>query len=265
MKVLPSQNFRVTMILYWVFYELAWVCANFFLIMRNWAVVLIAFARWEVIRFPLKPNKICQGKSLKLILIVLGTIGCLYGTLRMFEDRLIVCLERKSFQIEGLLFKNTLYKNITLYVGFLLLQGLGPVLSVFGFSVSLIYQIRWGNRQTELILMQSCANERAQWKRAAPKRGKSEFKNRTVLVLSIAFLIFEIPQCVVYLLFSYGILSMETSYFAFGFTELLLSFDSVSNFFIYMESNRHFRTALKALFCISHVENPQTICGVLSQ
>ena len=258
--------------LYWIFIELDWLFGNGSLIMRNWSITLIAFARWEAIRYPLKPNKIFAGKSLNIILITIGVIGILYGFIRTFEYKFVFCMDTKNFLLAEDLLKSQLYKSIVLNAGFLLLQGFVPVLSVLILSIGLIHQIYMSNgnsvRESHPILARH-ANLRLHFfpslhRDADPptpriheaalcgrNRASDEFKTRTVLVLCLLFFMMEIPQSVWYSITTLQFVDAMVGDLGFKFTTLLLSADSLSNFWLYAASNKNFRSSLTGMFCCS--------------
>ena len=150
--LLDSQTMGFSMVIFWIICQISWFFGNSFIIMRNWSVVLIAFARWEAIRFPLKVKKIAEGKSLILILGVIFVISLCYGFIRLLGDKIILCLDTQEFRMEHFLDTEEFYNKIFLNVGFLVLQGFGPVLAVLGLSIALIYQIRMAQRHLNSFL-----------------------------------------------------------------------------------------------------------------
>ena len=244
--------------LLWLFYDLMWILCNGSLIMRNWALVLIAFARWEAIKYPLRPKKICDGKSLTFILILIGTISFTYGVIRIFEYRLVFCLDNSKIFLIEQLSVNHLYKILFLNVGFLVFQGFGPVLFVLNFSVALICQLRQSNPKSDSLsfkgsqiydrgrpLTESAISRNSNL--PSLHKPSDEFKNRSVLYLCAVFFILESPQCLCYTLFAFGFISEATHNTICHFTATLLLIDSLSNFFLYSASNRKFRSSLMAL------------------
>ena len=232
--------------------------ANACIIMRNWNLVLIAFARYEVVKYPIKPKKFFEGTSLNFILIIISTVSWLYGLLRIFEYKLVFCLDNNyQFQVEELLMASQFYTFIMLNVGFHILQGSCPAVCVFILSISLIYQLRLAarviKRQRADIMMNRIDSPIAQRSRSnTVNKPKDEFKNLTVHFLSITFFILEIPQCAVYSLHSIGIIDDKIIHPIRNWTTLLLLADSLCNFWIYAASNRKFRTALHHIICCSN-------------
>ena len=139
---IPSINGILAVVLYAFVHPVSVLLANSCVLIRNWSVALIAFARFEAIKYPLKPKKICEGKSLNAILFTITAICLIYGFVRIFESRVIVSSEtNKIINYNPILISNEYYNMIYLNVGFLVLQGGGPIISVFWLSFALIYQL----------------------------------------------------------------------------------------------------------------------------
>ena len=250
--------------LLWLILATEWALTNSSIIMRNWAVVLIAFARWEAIKYPLKPGKICEGKQLKVILIVLSSISVLYAMIRMREINLVFCLDTGQIQLEYAVL-NEISTRIVLNFGFLILQGLCPVLLVLIFSIFLIYQIRMWNRQTKSSLVGSLEipmEARVPYKNRGrqsilsgssfTRRFSEEFRNSSVLALSATFFALETPQCLMMTLLNNGILSEHIGHIGLQITHRLLFVDSLSNFLIYVASSKKYRKSLKNIVFLSN-------------
>ena len=112
-------------------------------LIRNWAVALMAVARYEAVRWPLRPKKVCEGRSLLAIFSVICMYSCAYGGVRLFEEKYSVySCEGNLIMNEPLLLANTYYRNVVRNLGFLVLQAFGPILTVFVFSCTLICELR---------------------------------------------------------------------------------------------------------------------------
>ena len=254
-RALLKFNNHLINIIFWIILMTMWTLINASIIMRNWAVMLISFARWEAIKFPTKSRKICKGRSLKLILFVLSAISVSYGIIRLIEIKIVMCQDLKQIHIEHEPF-NALYSKVFLNFGFVVLQGFGPVLLVFIFSIALFYEIRVWNRQASAALASS-PEVRPKMQvhfpvpgtvigsvRRVNRKSTDEFKNKTVLALCIVFCALEIPQCVMNFLVNNELFDSEILSFAMLVTHRLLFIDSLSNFVIYIASNKKYRKSL---------------------
>ena len=113
------------------------------MLIRNWAVALMAVARYEAVRWPLRPKKVCEGRSLLAIFAVIRTYSCAYGGVRLFEEQFIVlACEGNQIMNVTLLLASTLYRNVVRNLGFRVVQAFGPILTVFVFSCTLICELR---------------------------------------------------------------------------------------------------------------------------
>ena len=256
-KTLP--NIRDVLKIYSVIYLLADISGNGCLIMRNWALVLIAFARFEVVKYPLKPKKICEGNSLKLILLIILTISLIYGCIRIFEYNIIICANNNEITlVNSLLMLNKYYTQIFLNAGFLLLQGFGPVISVFILSIALIYQMHRSSHQSDTQIAAAIFRKyRGSSSKSIRSRNRAsdEFKNGTILCLCGVFFLMETPQCIIYTLYSIELIDPNAVEIIVQGTRMLLLFDSVSNFWIYIASNKKFRMSLRAILLCANFRN----------
>lgn len=236
--IITSINRWIALFVISLFLPLVKIVARGFLITRNWAVALIAFARCEAVAYPMKPEKICEGKSLWYIQMMLVTIGLLFGNIRLFEDHYIVCSQNyKIFKTQdSTIGSHYYYKHVFLNFGFLFLQGFGPTLSVLGTSVTLVYYLR-------------SAPTAAQRKGSPRSIRKERTVNRVVMLLCLIFFILETPQGFLYLLITNNDFKLESSTIsllvACGNTIKVV--DSTCNFIIYISMNRKFRNSLLSL------------------
>ena len=248
----PNLNPQIGFVLYGFILPLFNFLANSSIIIRNWTVVLIALARFEAIKYPLKPKKFCEGKSLNIMFFVIMLISILYGIVRIFEYTVVVCSENyKIIMHKDLLLANSYYHRIVWNVGFCGLQGLGPVLCAIGLYFGLVVEIHGGlgnifkkkNEFSPLFV------ESIHGKSHTKSKASELFKNRTVLFLCMMFFIFEAPQCILSILGTFEIIQVKLFKMFLNLTTILLLMDSTSNFWIYMASNEKFRQSLLEVFC----------------
>lgn len=113
------------------------------MLIRNWAVALMAVARYEAVRWPLRPKKVCEGRSLGAIIAAICIVSGAVGSVRLFEQsyRIYSCAGN-AIEPVNMLISNEIYRNVMGIIGFTALQAFGPIGTVLVFSVSLIYQLR---------------------------------------------------------------------------------------------------------------------------
>lgn len=234
--LIPSVSRTMAIILYSIVLPLEVLLIHGCILMRNWTVTMIALARFEAIRYPLKPKKMCEGRSLRVILFLIALICLSFGSIRIFDKTFIVSsTTNKIIQFKPLLMQDGRLKYLSLNILFLIMRGASPVISTFLYF-ALLYQL---HSASQTVARRSSNNQL--------QSGKiEEFANRVAIFVWIVFFIFETPQCVVYLL--YHILRVMTSREIVRIAEITFFLDSTANFCIYGLLNKQFRTDLIALF-----------------
>lgn len=103
----------------------------------------MAVARYEAVRWPLRPKKVCEGRSLGAIIAAICVVSGAVGSVRLFEQsyRIYSCAGN-AIEPVNMLISNEIYRNVMGIIGFTVLQAFGPIGTVLVFSVSLIYELR---------------------------------------------------------------------------------------------------------------------------
>ena len=254
------KSMRFGVILSWILYAISALMGYTCVLIRNWTVVLIAFARWEAIRYPLKPKKICDGKSLLSIFILITTLCFSWSFLCYFQKKYVVCLDNGYRFHDGSSLTKIKYLTTLIFTAALpIIQGLSPLICLTGFGFALIYEIRMHNRHSRTNLISAREDRQKNSKKSknnnrSPNEDKviraSEiFKTRVVLILSFVFLILETPACILNSLLSQNLcLQCTISIILISeVTELLMLIDSSANFFVYATSDKGFQRSIKKI------------------
>ncbi|GAA34061.1 hypothetical protein CSKR_113502 [Clonorchis sinensis] len=212
----------------------AFICA------RNWCNVLITAARTEVIVFPLRSRRYFTRRSTVLIYVFLLTLACMLASVRAFFDQAGICHvgnNTESLNLEILpLMPSHVIKHYEAY-GYFIYQIILPILLVLTMSTIICtYVSPWCQAE---ILEASTIRRRHQMN-----------ATRTVLIIALTFLSFQMPSFVFVILHNYtGIISQETdSVFRFkiaqALADTLIVLDSVINILIYSFKIPGFRNQL---------------------
>ena len=219
-----------------IIYAFLYPCSVLFvqgcLLIRNWTVTMIAVARYEAIKCPLKPKKFCQGKSLAKVLSVLVILSLSAGFVRIFDRKIIAnAFTNKIMAYKPFLMDDGRSNYIFVNVIFLLLRAGGPCISAFLYF-ALRYQLHKASQT--LVRKSSCVLNRSS--------SKEDSANRTAAFIWIMFCILEIPQCIVYII--YHILRLFSYNEVVAVANLTFFLGSTANFCIYGLSNQRFRLSL---------------------
>lgn len=236
----------------WLYVSVATLSVSAIL-MRNWTVVTIACFRMIAVARPVKFYRVFSRRVVTPVYVVLLFCALLVAMPRLFDYELVYCMAFKSFVWKRtVLLKLKAYKLFYMNVVLFIFQNGGPVLTVAlasTITARYIYvqqQRRPGKKmnavptQAEDAPTGNNGHRTSVVRRPSKAHSKTERRkgcaDRTVILLSVLFFIFEMPSFV-NKLFSLFTINIKVDYIVIQVANLMVCIESFCNFIVYLVSN----------------------------
>ena len=206
----------------------------------NWLVVVVTVERYIVVCWPFKASRWCTLPKVKRAVVLIVILGVLYNIPRFFEWRTAfttdICTNYTSAGVDPQPIRsNILYKVIYRVISYIVFVAVGPMIILIVLNIKLIQALR---RATQ---------ERIQLTRGT----QNQASNTTIIVVVVSvFIICQTPALIHQMLEAADV-SIDASISAYTtpVSNMLVTFNSSVNFFIYCLFGQKFRRILMKMIC----------------
>ncbi|XP_074663037.1 FMRFamide receptor-like [Tubulanus polymorphus] len=212
----------------------------------NWLVILVTIERYIVVCKPLRAMRWCTKQKAKRGVTLVFILAIIYSIPRFFEFKVIVftniCANNQTYALreDTSLRINPIFNISYRIILYFLLIAVGPVVILVILNFKLIRALHKAQRE-RIILTRS----------RSTKGQQSQAGNTTVIVAVVTqFIICQMPALVHQVLeWSHLPINHTAQSYSVAVSNMLVAFNSSTNFFIYCLFGRKFRSILIRLLC----------------
>ncbi|XP_074663049.1 FMRFamide receptor-like [Tubulanus polymorphus] len=211
----------------------------------NWLVILVTIERYIVVCKPLRALRWCTKQKAKRGVTLVTVLALIYNIPRFFEFEVVlytdICTNVTHAICEPTALRVDLIFTISYrIISYFLLIAVGPVVILVILNFKLIRALH--KAQRERILLTRSRSTKGQ---------QSQAGNTTVIVAVVTqFIICQMPALVHQILeWSHLPINKTALSYSVTFSNMLVAFNSSTNFFIYCLFGRKFRSILIKLIC----------------